>query len=75
LLKRPDEKHVTEQAWQHPVFVEDMVRNAAQRLACDSRIAWFRVSAVNHESIHNHSAFAELEWSRPTGCQAEIRLP
>lgn len=64
LLKRPDEKHVTEQAWDHPVFVEDMVRNAAQLLAADERVSWFRVVATNQESIHNHSAFAELEWSR-----------
>jgi GTP cyclohydrolase I len=64
LLKRSDEKRVTEQAWENPVFVEDMVRNAAQVLSSDERVTWFRVGAVNQESIHNHSAFAELEWSR-----------
>ncbi|MFV8752221.1 GTP cyclohydrolase FolE2 [Nannocystaceae bacterium ST9] len=64
LLKRPDEQHVTEQAYDNPVFVEDMVRNAAQRLQDDPRIAWFHVHAENHESIHNHSAFAEVEWTR-----------
>lgn len=64
LLKRADEKHVTEQAYENPVFVEDMVRNAAERLQDDPRIAWFRVHAENVESIHNHSAFAEVEWPR-----------
>jgi GTP cyclohydrolase I len=64
LLKRADERFVTEQAYDNPVFVEDMVRNAAQRLQDDPRIAWFHVHAENHESIHNHSAFAEVQWSR-----------
>lgn len=64
LLKRPDERHVTMQAYDNPVFVEDMVRSAASRLAADQRIEWFRVHAVNHESIHNHSAFAEIVWRR-----------
>ena len=63
LLKRADERHVTMQAYDNPVFVEDMVRNAATRLQSDERIAWFRVKAVNQESIHNHSAFAQLQWS------------
>jgi GTP cyclohydrolase I len=61
LLKRPDERHVTMQAYDNPVFVEDMVRNVAARLKRDSRIKSFRVHAVNHESIHNHGAFAEIE--------------
>lgn len=65
LLKRADERHVTMQAYDNPVFVEDMVRNVATQLREDARIAWCRVSAVNDESIHNHSAFAQLEWSRP----------
>lgn len=60
LLKRPDERHVTMQAFDNPVFVEDVVRNAARRLTRDSRIKWFQVRAVNQESIHNHSAFAEV---------------
>lgn len=64
LLKRPDERHVTMQAYDNPVFVEDMVRNVAVQLREDARIAWFRVHAVNHESIHNHGAFASVEWSR-----------
>jgi GTP cyclohydrolase I len=58
LLKRPDERHVTMQAFDNPVFVEDVVRNAARFLKKDSRVAWFEVRAVNQESIHNHSAFA-----------------
>jgi GTP cyclohydrolase I len=65
LLKRSDERHVTMQAYDNPVFVEDIVRNIALRLQEDRRVAWFEVHAVNHESIHNHSAFARLEWQRP----------
>lgn len=64
LLKRPDERHVTMQAYDHPVFVEDMVRNVALKLQRDERVAWFRVQAVNYESIHNHNAFACIEWRR-----------
>src|SRR5262245_2584861 len=66
LLKRPDERHVTMQAYDNPVFVEDMVRSVAAHLKADSRVNWFRVHAVNHESIHNHSAFAVTSWQRPT---------
>jgi GTP cyclohydrolase I len=58
LLKRPDERHVTMQAFDNPVFVEDVVRNVASFLQQDERVTWFEVRAVNHESIHNHSAFA-----------------
>ena len=61
LLKRPDERHVTMQAYDNPAFVEDMVRAAAQRLFSDERVAWFRVEAINEESIHNHNAFARIE--------------
>jgi GTP cyclohydrolase I len=64
LLKRADERHVTMQAFDNPVFVEDMVRNVAVELQKDDRVIWFRVHAVNHESIHNHSAFASVEWTR-----------
>jgi len=66
LLKREDERHLTMQAYDNPVFVEDIVRNIALRLQEDPRVAWFEVHAVNHESIHNHSAFARLEWRRAT---------
>ena len=65
LLKRPDERHVTMEAYDNPVFVEDMVRNVAVRLQADPRIAWFSAHAVNFESIHNHNAFARIEWRRP----------
>jgi GTP cyclohydrolase I len=64
LLKREDERHVTMQAYDNPVFVEDMVRGVAVRLREDPRVAWFSVHAINHESIHNHSAFAKTEWLR-----------
>jgi len=65
LLKRPDERHVTMQAHDNPTFVEDVVRNVAVRLQDDTRVSWFRVHAENQESIHNHSAFARIEWTRP----------
>jgi GTP cyclohydrolase I len=58
LLKRPDERHVTMQAFDNPVFVEDVVRNVATFLQQDERVLWAEIRAVNHESIHNHSAFA-----------------
>ncbi len=61
LLKREDEKFVTEHAYQHPVFVEDLVREIALRLKEDDRITWFRVEAESMESIHNHNAFAVME--------------
>ena len=64
LLKRADERHVTMQAYDNPVFVEDMVRNTAGALMDDARVVWLRVSAKNDESIHNHAAFAEVTWSR-----------
>lgn len=59
LLKRADERHVTMQAYDNPVFVEDMVRNASVLLRGLKEVEWFRVRAENIESIHNHSAFAE----------------
>lgn len=61
LLKRPDEKHVTEQAYNNPVFVEDLVRNVALRCEADSNILWYRAEAENFESIHNHNAYALIE--------------
>ncbi|MBX3185031.1 MAG: GTP cyclohydrolase I FolE2 [Polyangiaceae bacterium] len=68
LLKRADERHVTMQAYDNPVFVEDMVRNVAVQLKEDPRVAWFEVRADNHESIHNHAAFARTSWRRePSG--------
>lgn len=61
LLKREDEKYVTEQAYEHPMFVEDMVREATQRLSAMDAITWFSVEAENFESIHNHSAYASIQ--------------
>lgn len=58
LLKRPDEKHVTEHAYNNPKFVEDMVRDIAARLNQDDRIGAYTVESENFESIHNHSAYA-----------------
>jgi GTP cyclohydrolase I len=61
LLKRPDEKYVTERAYENPKFVEDLVRDIAIDLAKDSRIAGFSVESENFESIHNHSAYAKID--------------
>ncbi len=61
LLKRPDEKHVTERAYDNPKFVEDMVRDVAAALNADDRIEAYVVESENFESIHNHSAYALIE--------------
>jgi len=61
LLKRSDEKYVTEKAYNNPKFVEDMVRDIACRLNADPRIRRYRVETENFESIHNHSAYAAIE--------------
>ncbi len=61
LLKRADEKFVTEKAFANPMFVEDIVREVALRLMEDSKITWFSVEAINYESIHNHNAYAYIE--------------
>lgn len=61
LLKREDEKYVTERAYENPVFVEDLVRNIVQRLKKDHKIKWYKVQAENFESIHNHNAYAMIE--------------
>ena len=61
LLKRPDEKWVTERAYDNPKFVEDLVRDIALRLRADARVASWRVQSENFESIHNHSAYALIE--------------
>jgi GTP cyclohydrolase I len=58
LLKREDEKYVTESSYDKPVFVEDMVRNVTSLLNADARILWFEAAAENFESIHNHNAWA-----------------
>jgi GTP cyclohydrolase I len=61
LLKRPDEKYVTERAYDNPKFVEDMVRDVAARLNADERISAYIVESENFESIHNHSAYALIK--------------
>jgi len=73
LLKRADERHVTMQAFDNPVFVEDMVRNVTTALKNDERIDWFSVYALNHESIHNHGAFASVQWERSSAGQKPDR--
>ncbi|MDR2870608.1 MAG: GTP cyclohydrolase FolE2 [Deferribacteraceae bacterium] len=60
LLKREDEKYVTEKSYENPAFVEDIVRNATEMLDKDERIIWFEVSSTNMESIHNHNAWAVI---------------
>ena len=76
LLKRPDEKFVTERAYENPKFAEDLVRDIAVRLNAEERIGRYRLTAENFESIHNHSAFAEIvhdkrrEGPRRSGSQA-----
>jgi GTP cyclohydrolase I len=61
LLKRLDEKAVTERAYENPVFVEDLVRNVVLKLNAHPDVTWYKVEAENHESIHNHNAYACIE--------------
>lgn len=67
LLKRPDEKYVTERAYDNPRFVEDLVRDVAAALNREPRVRAFSVDAENFESIHNHSAYARIRQSPPAG--------
>ena len=67
LLKRPDEKFVTERAYDNPKFVEDLVRDVAARLNANSRILRYTLEAENFESIHNHSAYAVIENDKRAG--------
>ena len=67
LLKRPDEKFVTERAYENPKFVEDLVRDVATRLNADERIVAYVLEAENFESIHNHSAYAVIERDKRAG--------
>jgi GTP cyclohydrolase I len=64
VLKRPDEKAVTELAYDNPVFVEDLVRNIAERANREESILWYKVEAENFESIHNHNAYALIETTK-----------
>jgi GTP cyclohydrolase I len=66
LLKRPDEKYVTERAYDNPKFVEDMVRDVARHLLDDPRVLAFTVESENFESIHNHSAYALIQRDKRT---------
>ncbi len=61
VVKREDEKFVTEHAYDHPVFVEDVVRNVAEKLDALDGVTWYTVEVENFESIHNHSAYAYVE--------------
>ncbi|MBI1368154.1 MAG: GTP cyclohydrolase I FolE2 [Planctomycetes bacterium] len=61
VLKRPDEKYVTEAAFDNPKFVEDIVRDLAGALDADERIIWYSINSENFESIHNHNAYAAIE--------------
>ncbi|MGI8603521.1 MAG: GTP cyclohydrolase FolE2 [Verrucomicrobiales bacterium] len=72
VLKRPDEKAVTERAYDNPVFVEDVVRNVATRLGEMSEVIWYHVEAENMESIHNHQAFASIEKGHPPAANRKI---
>jgi GTP cyclohydrolase I len=67
ILKRPDEKHVTERAYDNPKFVEDIVRDVAVRLNAEPRVLAYVVEAENFESIHNHSAYALIEKDKERG--------
>jgi len=67
LLKRPDEKFVTERAYDNPKFVEDLVRDVAIILNKDERIIAYTVKSENFESIHNHSAYAMLSFNKENG--------
>lgn len=76
LLKRPDEKYVTERAYDNPKFVEDLVRDVAIALERDHRICAYRVESENFESIHNHSAYACIERDKRTDpAECEWRAP
>ncbi len=61
LLKREDEKAVTEKAYEHPKFVEDVLRDVVSALRADARVVWFRATCDSLESIHNHSVYAFQE--------------
>jgi len=65
LLKRVDEKYVTEKAYDNPKFVEDIVREVTEKLLAEPDISWFSVEAENFESIHKHSAYAFIERNKP----------
>ena len=61
LLKREDEKFITELAYTNPRFVEDVLRELAVKLDAEDRVLWYKVNVTSMESIHDHDAFAEIE--------------
>ncbi|MCB0833839.1 MAG: GTP cyclohydrolase I FolE2 [Bacteroidetes bacterium] len=67
LLKREDEKFVTERAYENPVFVEDLVRDIALKLAKEGNVNWFKVEVTNFESIHHHDAYAMIDSDHISG--------
>lgn len=67
VLKRPDEKWVTERAYENPKFVEDIVRDLAVALEADERITWYSINSENFESIHSHNAYAQLTRDKRAG--------
>jgi GTP cyclohydrolase I len=67
VLKRNDEKFVTEKGYENPMFVEDVVREIALKLEADPNITWFAIDSENFESIHNHSAYAYIERQKTPG--------
>ena len=68
LLKRPDEKFVTEEAYNNPKFVEDIIRDLALSLNKDERVSAYKIESENFESIHNHSAYAFIEKDKTKEC-------
>ena len=67
VLKRPDEKHVTERAYENPKFVEDIIRDLAIAMDDDDRVEWYAISSENFESIHSHNAYAEITRDKREG--------
>ncbi|MRS05142.1 GTP cyclohydrolase I FolE2, partial [bacterium] len=67
ILKREDEKYITEHAFDNPKVVEDVVRGISEKLSEDPNVRWFSIEAENFESIHNHSAYAYLERDKKGG--------
>jgi GTP cyclohydrolase I len=74
LLKREDEKYITELAYDNPKFVEDLVRDSVIELRRLPGVRWLRVAAENQESIHNHSAYAQIEWSAEEAHAEQLHL-
>ena len=75
ILKRPDEKYVTERAYDNPKFVEDTVRDVAVALNKDKRVRAYVVESENFESIHNHSAYAMIEHHKESAIERALQWP